>query len=94
MENSIYFGRYVEMLVKDGVLTKAHVMLQGSYWEVLPVYQGTDGGDTFWIENKITLWLKDDANMFIPVISKMSLEEAKKLRDDLNDVIRAKESIS
>ncbi|MCO6046655.1 hypothetical protein NG895_22395 [Aeoliella sp. ICT_H6.2] len=64
---------------------------KGLEWKVMPRYVGMqENGDRI-VDERVTLVLVDREKRFWPVISKMSLHEARDLHKKLGDVIADKE---
>ena len=59
-------------------------------WRVLPRYVGRREDGSSVVDDRITLVLQDEPNRFWPVIVKMSVEEAERLRHDLEQMIEQK----
>jgi hypothetical protein len=82
LENTIHVGAYT--IPEDGVIS-----IPKSKFKILPKYVGMDDNLQLFEDDRITLCL-EDGNFWV-FISKMSIDEAKKLCEALYGVIVYKE---
>jgi hypothetical protein len=83
-ENIIATGAYKDLANESGL----YKLPEGLKWVVEDKYRSTDPTKD---DPRLTLILRDTERRFYPVISKMDLVTAKKLRDDLAKEIERRE---